>query len=412
MKLPSNEKIASITGNRLLASAIHRSVASALGCPFVHLVDGKTVQDVFKRSLHAAIRDIEEHPRGKLFRRLIEYGPRNPDEPEALTSDDETTLSDYECGSCVEFIYSHMVNRFKGELAELLALEPCVRLIQRLQQERHLPSGVHLYWGEMVQEHRRTRKANGESKARWGGFTKGADGLLVEQIPIQQGKPQNLLRIHGIVEVKSMTRSKRKVLEQINNHIMRLNGGVKLGIREWPPDNITLFKNAKKKDSGLIDIIVMPSTWKLSREWCSVENDNGRTIVFPEPSEPPVRTRVEGLGPNVWKITLPWSQEALNQAAYEMTFWYMSQVGRSVYTEKNMPKGWEYMTSEEAGYNAIKVMLYYIPLRYISKRQECLAIRLYNVYCFGYPLGVDSKEMLWPEDFSDKYENKNESNFI
>ncbi len=46
MKLPPNEKIASIIGNRLVASAIHRPVASALGCPFVHLVDGKSVQDV------------------------------------------------------------------------------------------------------------------------------------------------------------------------------------------------------------------------------------------------------------------------------------------------------------------------------------------------------------------------------
>jgi len=57
-------------------------------------------------------------------------------------------------------------------------------------------------------------------------------------------------------------------------------------------------------------------------------------------------------------------------------------------------------------------MLYYIPLRYISNRQERLAVRLYNVYCFGYPLGVDNKDMLWTEDFSDKYENKNESNFM
>jgi len=410
MKLPSNEKIASVVGNRLLASAIHRSVARALGCPFVHLVDGKSVQDVFKRSLDAAIRDIEEHPRGKLFRRLIEYGPRNPDEPEVLTSDGETTLSDHECGSCVEFIYSHMVNRFKGELAELLALEPCVTFVQRLQQKQHLPSGVQLYWGEILQERRQTRKANEECKVRWGGFTKGADGLLVEQIPIQQGKPQNLLRIHGIVEVKSMTRSNRKVLEQINSHIMRLNGGVKLGTREWPPDNIALFKKAKKKDCGLIRIMVMPSSWKLSREWRSVENDNGRTIMLPESSEPPVKTRVEDLGPNLWKITLAWSQEALNQAAYEMTFWYMSQVGRYVYTKKSTPKGWEYMTPEEAGYNAIKMMLYYIPLRYISNRQERLAVRLYNIYCFGYPLGVDSKEMLWPEDFPDKYENKNGRN--
>jgi hypothetical protein len=56
------------------------------------------------------------------------------------------------------------------------------------------------------------------------------------------------------------------------------------------------------------------------------------------------------------------------------------------------------MTPEEAGYNAIKMMLYYIPLRNLSKRQHRKAIKLYNVYSFGYPLVVDSKEMLWPEN--------------
>jgi hypothetical protein len=45
------------------------------------------------------------------------------------------------------------------------------------------------------------------------------------------------------------------------------------------------------------------------------------------------------------------------------------------------------------------MMLYYLPLRYLSERQTCLAVKLYNIYSFGYPLGIDSKEMLWPEDF-------------
>jgi hypothetical protein len=150
--------------------------------------------------------------------------------------------------------------------------------------------------------------------------------------------------------------------------------------------------------------MVLPSDWKLSREWHSVKTDRGRTILLPKPHEPPIKTRVKELEPNLWKVTLAWSQETLEQAAYEMTFWYMSQVGKHVYKEKSLPKGWEYMTLYEAGYNAIKMMLYYIPLRHISKRQERLAIRLYNVYCFGYPLGADSKEMLWPEDFP--YEDK------
>ncbi len=409
MNQPLNEEIASIIGNPPLASTIHSSVASALKYPLVHLVGSKSVWDVFKRSLDAAIRDIEEHPRGKLFRRLIEYGPHNPDDPEALSSDDETTLSDPECGSCVEFIYSHMVNRFKGELAELLALDPCLTLIQRLKQDGHLPSGTHFYWGEMVQERYQTRITSGECNARWGSFTKGADGLLVEQILIQQGKSHNVIKIHGVVEVKSMTRSKKKVIDQINRHIVRLGGGVKLGEKEWSPDDIHFvpFKNTKKNDSGLIRVIILPSTWKLSRGWHRVKTDKGRKIVFPELSEPPIQTRIKELEPNLWNITLAWSQEALNQAAYEMTFWYMSQVGAHVYTKKRLPKEWEYMTPEQAGYNAIKMMLYYILLRHISERQERLATRLYNVYCFGYPLGADRKEMLWPEDFPDKDDNGN-----
>jgi hypothetical protein len=342
--------------------------------------------------LDAAIRDIEGHPRGALFRRLIEYGPHHPNDREILISDGESTLSDDECGSCVEFIYSHMVNRFKGELAELLALGPCITLVERLQQDGHLPSDIHLYWGDMVQEPRRTRITDGEGNIRWGSFTKGADGLLVEQISTQPGHQHNVLRIHGVVEVKSMTLSKTKVIAQINRHCVRLSGGVKLGEERWSPDEISF--------PGVTRIMVLPSTWKLSREWHSVKANGAREIVFPVPSEPPRQTQVEAVEPGLWKITLAWSQEALNQAAYEMTFWYMSQVGRHIFTQKNLPKEWADMTSEEAGYNAIKMMLYYILLRHLSKRKTRLAIRLYNVYCFGYPLGVDSKEMLWPEDLS------------
>lgn len=406
MSQVSIEKIASIIGNQPLASAIHSSISSAIGCPFVHLAGSKTVWDTFKRSLDAAIRDIKEHPRGKLFRRLIEYGTHDPDEPEALISDSKTTLSDPECGLCVEFIYSHMINRFKGELAELLALDPCITFIQHLQQNGDLPLHTHLYWGEMVQKRRKIRSASGECTTRWGSFTKGADGLIVEQIPIEQGNYKNLLKIYGVVEVKSMTLSKKKVLDQINRHIIRLGGGIKIGEREWSSDDIDFptFNRIKKTETSLIRFITLPSTWKLSREWRSVKTDKGRDLVFPEPSEPPVQTQIEKMESKLWNITLSWSQEALNQAAYEMTFWYMSQIGKHVYTKKKLPKGWEYMTPEQAGYNAIKMMLYYIPLRYISKRQEHLAIRLYNVYCFGYPLGVDSKEMLWPKDFPD--ENK------
>jgi len=55
---------------------------------------------------------------------------------------------------------------------------------------------------------------------------------------------------------------------------------------------------------------------------------------------------------------------------------------------------------------ASKMMLYFLMFRYISERQDRIATKLYNVYCFGYPLGVDSKEMLWPEDFPEGTSNE------
>lgn len=388
------DKIASIIGNRLLAKTIHKSVSLGLKTPFFRLASSKTVWDMFKKSLDLAIRDIENHPRGQLFRRLLEYGPLDPDEPKVLDNRGNTTLSDSECGSCVEFIFSHMVNRFKGELAELLAIEPCIALVRRLQSKSRLPSSRQFYWGEMIGERRKISRPD-SSEVSWGGFTKGADGLIVSESRPSSGA-EKLRDIKAVCEVKSMRQSYRKLADQITRHLSRLNGGVRLGKRECPLHTIHI------DNSKVLRIMVLPSVWKLSRQWHNVKNDRGHIIVFDETDDTPRVSQIKEIDQTLWKITLGWSQEAIEQAAYEMTFWYMSQVGKSIYSGKPLPKGWEYMTPEEAGYNAIKEKLYYIPLRYISKRQEKLAIKLYNVYCFGYPLGVDSKEMLWPQNFPDK----------
>lgn len=397
MKKRSDEKviqdIASIIHNRPLASAIYESVELALRCPNVHIGEGISVWDIFNQSLDTAIRDIENHPRGKLFRRLIEYGPHHPDDPESLVSDGERTLSDPECGECVQFIFSHMINRFKGELAELLSLKPCLDLVNQLQNEGQLPNNVNLYMGDVIQERRRARNTRGNSNVHHGNFAKGADGLIVEPTISQYDGSKDSLNIHGVIEIKSMSVSAKKIIGQINSHISRLEGGLKLASTIWPPDRLSI--------SDVFRIIVIPSTWKLSREWHSVKTDRGRMIVLSEPPEPPLETRVEKIQYNTWKVILAWSEELLNQAAYEMTFWYMSQVGKHIFAQKNLPKEWKNMTAEEAGYNSIKMMLYYLPLRYIPERQARLAIKLYNVYSFGYPLGKDSKDMLWPEDFPD-----------
>ena len=390
-----DERIASVTASRPLASAVQRSVASGIRCPSVRLVADGTVWDVFETSLNAAIRDIAEHPLGKLFRRLIRYGPHDPDSPQSLVSDNGTTLSDPECASAVQFIFSHMVNRFKGELSELLAIEPCTELLQLLRQKGDLPSGATLYWGDTVEERRRISTTGQGDGMRWGSFTKGADGLIVDHMPTPGEELGVPLGIHGIVEVKSMPLPKKRVLAQIKNHMTRLGGGVRLAGQEFLRDDIRL------NSSSVIRIMALPSTWKLSREWRREEGK--RAITFPEPPEPPVETRIQKIEPNLWRITLAWSKESLEQAAYEMTFGYMAQVGRHVFAGEAMPKEWEDMTPDEAGRNAIKMMLYYIPLRPISKNYVRLATKLYNIYSFGYPLGVDNTQMLWPEDLPEEY---------
>ena len=144
----------------------------------------------------------------------------------------------------------------------------------------------------------------------------------------------------------------------------------------------------------------MPSTWKLSRDWKSKSQKDYRVLVQPSTGAPPMASKSEEISPGTWKITLAWSEESLHEAAYEMTFWYMAQVGRHIYTKKPLPKDWEGMSPKQAGYNTIKMMLYYILLGPLSATQEKKAIKLYNIYCFGYSLGADSKAMLWPEDFA------------
>jgi hypothetical protein len=404
-------QIALVIGNERLASAICHSADAALSSRVAYLSGGGTVKAVFEASLNAAIRDIENDPRGKLFRRLILYGPPDPDEPKAISSDGETTLSDPECGLCVDFIYSHMVNRFKGELAELLALKPIIHLAERLQREGRLPAGVRLYWGDMVQERRRAARTAGGTGVVWGHFTKGADGLLVRQEPVSAHYSERSLVVCGIVEVKSMVRSRKRVLDQIERHRMRLLGGVKLGSREWPPDRVLIagLAHGRKAAKSLIRVMVLPSRWKLSRVLHNLRiDDRTSELRLEEPSEPPVGTRIEQSGPDSWRVTLAWSQEALSEAAYEMTRWYMAQVGGHVYAERPVP--WDDMTPWQAGVHMVKHRLYTIGIRYISARQAYRAYRIYNAHSFGFAVAADIwKEELWPSGISmEEHENRDE----
>jgi len=375
-------EINDIISNRRLTNSIYESVSFALESELpVNLVKN-SVLEVIGCSVEQASYDLDIHKRAPLFLRLIQYGPLNPDDPpELAVKENATTLSDTECGSVIQFIYFFMVNRFKGELGELLALKPVVELVQSLQHNKRLPKKLQLFWGDMIEVRSKQRKGS----KKLGHYVKGADGLLVQKV-------NGSIVVHGVIEVKSK-RAGKGALAQLNEHCSNLERGVKLGPSEYTSDSITI------SDSGLVRILVMSSLWKLNRNLVqNTESDQKTTIVYQEPFGTPIGTQLSESKRDLWKIALGWSREAIEQAAYEMTFWYMAQVGTRIYTENPKPEEWDDMTPEQAGLNAIKMMLYYLLLRPLPDKQIKWGAQIYNIYSFGYPLGLDwgrKRYMLW-----------------
>lgn len=391
MDNPIIDELTYIFGNESLAIDVYNSIDIAVDTPFVELGTGKKVWNVFERSLNAAIRDIENHPRGILFRRLVEYGANKSDELDASQNNTETVLSDEECGVCLEFIHSHIVTRFKGELAELLALKQCIRLLEHLSSSGDLSPEIRLYWADEVQERWCVRHATSRNEVKWGNFTKGADGIVVRLTDQQNVQDDRSLSVYGVIEVKSVRLSVKRILAQVDRHISRLSGGLCLGGSVWLPELVNLDK------SSLVRIIVLPATSKLKHTRTTDRIYGNEDNTKMELVEPYSRSVITELRPGVWSINLGWSQEALDEAAYTMTYWYMSQVGAHVGARGGLPTVWDHMGYEGAGTNALKEALYYMMLRPITPRQQQIAKKLYNIFCFSYSVGVASTKMLWSD---------------
>ncbi|OGU55083.1 MAG: hypothetical protein A2V66_13760 [Ignavibacteria bacterium RBG_13_36_8] len=368
--------ISSIIGNPYLASSIYQAIDSAIKNPNIIFIKKTPIGKIFQIVLENSIRDIQNHPRGVLFQRLIEYGSLNPSQDDLSAFASNTVLSDEECISAVNFIYGHIINRFKGDLAELLAIKPCIKLFKELKKQNKISSKTQLCFGDYIKEYQNT-----------GNLAKGADGLIIQNI-----SKNNSISVKGVIEIKSMYLPQNKLLSQINKHITRLSKGIKLGNRLY------CSKEVHCKSSGVLRIMVIPSLWEINKDFEWLNENNGRKMIFPAPDKPKQETSIEEVGKNLWKITLDWSKEAIEQAAYDITFNYMSEVGKAVYNSDTLPRGWAHMSQKEAGYNSIKEKLYFILARPLSSYQYLRAVKLYNVYSFGYPLGIDSREMLWPED--------------
>lgn len=345
---------------------------------------------VFRQWLTTAIRDIHDDRRGQLFQRFLEDGPYESDGkiPSKLQ---DRRLSDDETTTVIAFIYSHMVNCFQGAIMEMLAASPCVQILKEMQKERGLPTSARLYVGDSVLVARR----------KGGGFAKGADlHFLCEHCPSGE-KPW--LVVYGVVEVKSYHCPPKRLMSQLEQHLVRVQRGLRVKEVEYAANQIAVGYGSRKRT---VQIGVIPARWPLPRTFRFKLKGKNRILSLDEGCPQDAEDRIARVAEDCWQITLRWSKEAIAAAAYELTFWYMEKVGEVIYAS-GVPQHWSEMSPADAGRNAAKMMLYYAIRRCRTTRERQRAIALYNSYCFGYALGMnfrDSKgqrEMLWPDDLDE-----------
>jgi len=385
--------LADTIGFEILGKTLGGDVRSAIGTALkagVRFRGPARPSAIFRDAADASIREIESQPRGTLFQRFLRDGPyeRPGPIPRALVG---KRLSDQETASAITFIYSHMVNCFKGHIAELLASRPCNECVQQLRGQRRLPRQARLYIGDIV----------GAGRLSGRGIAKGADMHI---LVVPAARDSGRVTVAGVVEVKSYRCSKRGLSTQLDRHLQRLGAGLRVGDRIFAQGQVRLLNGDRCQP---VRIGVVPATWKLPRRFHFEPTDNGRRLCIDPGSPVADDDQVERIGSDEWRITLRWSAEALASAAYEMTFWYMEKVGEIIYAVDGVPKDWSEMTPADAGRNAAKMMLYYTILRCRCQRESQRAIALYNAYSFGYSLGMNfrnaegRREMLWPEDLDE-----------
>jgi len=385
--------LASTVGFDLIGPDLGKDVESALQAALaagVLFAKAGTPLSIFREALAASICAIETHQRGPLFQEFLLKGPYEDAGTIPLDLVGQR-LSDAESATVITFVYSHMVNCFKGAVTELLASNACLRLMKELQQGNKLPAKARLYVGDVVGIHR--------SKGK--GLLKGADLHIL----IEDDRPDaaRSISVAGVIEVKSYFASERRLREQLHRHLRRCQKGLRVADKDFAQERVRIGLGPK---SRVLRIAVLPSKWSLPRAFRFESSEHGR-VLHVDPGVPYRKNdEIIRTGDDEWRITLRWSKEALAAAAYDMTFWYMEKVGETIYSQAR-PKGWEEMSAAEAGRNAAKMMLYYAILRCRTARENQRAIALYNSYGFGYALGMNyrnaegRREMLWPQDLDE-----------
>lgn len=291
---------------------------------------------------------------------------------------DESERTNAEIIQCLEFIYSHIINKFQGDLAEAYALELCTVLEKEWKKEGRLPPDAEYVWSAIME-----KSSDYHSRDKGEGWRKGADGLFLmeEQIP-GSDNTTNLL-ILGVVEVKSYSLAYKRASVQIEKHLFRLRHGLKIGDRKWPAERLFFMRFDPTSKN-----------WSRSSVLENTRREVLRLLIKPAPARHKEKHGSRpALPPSAYEITLPHPKSKFAADAYIMTVWFIERLGRKVFMEH--PNPWPDLTLEEAGSNALQEALYHIGLRRLPTRQHKIGMRLYNVYGFGYDNAHVHKDMIW-----------------
>lgn len=127
---------------------LERAVESALtGLPAAGAKGGKArCAERFQREMESVLRGIEVRSRFQLLKRFIAHGSLLPPWEHKFINSPQA-LNDDELAACMDFVLGHMISKFQGKLAEMLAIAPLGKLVLRLKREGRLPVNGQMVFG-------------------------------------------------------------------------------------------------------------------------------------------------------------------------------------------------------------------------------------------------------------------------
>jgi hypothetical protein len=348
-------------------------------------------EDAFRAAMSDVIRAIQAKDRFALLKRFIAYGSLLPSWETRYTNRPRS-LTDDELARCIDFVVGHMVAKFQGRLAEILAKRAVLELLRKLESDAEMPPKSTTAFGDGIRcatAARAARRVGPKDTPAPARGAEGPDALCYGNLA------DDAIEVRAVVEIKSMPRRLVLLERQAANHVMALRRGVTINGMWYPPRRVRLAGGTSGRD--VVRIFVRPSLWLLARGFRFEAREGGSNLVMDEQELPPIGNVVRRLSPNTWMVKLAWSYDVLRAASFRLAHRYMVEVGEALATDEEFSTGLRTdMTAAEAGMNDLLVELHVAIARQADAeprpRRRQKTIELYNVLAFGWALGHDFRD--------------------